>query len=173
MSHKIVQWFKSLNWKSLLVQFVLVVLVVFVVRAWQHRDTVSGPAPMIRGQLLSGETVKLDDYRGRPVLVHFWATWCPICRFENDSINDIANDHAVISVASWSDGAEQVAQFMRENNLNMPVIVDEDGEWAKLYGVRAVPASFIIDAKGEIRFIETGYTSETGLRIRLWWLENS
>jgi thiol-disulfide isomerase/thioredoxin len=164
---------RRLNWKSILIQLLIVILVIGGVRMWQQRDAVSGTAPMIVDQSLKGTAIDLDDYRGKPVLVHFWATWCPVCRLENDSIDAIANDHAVISIASWSEGAEDVARFMAENQLSMPVIVDPDGAWASLYGVRAVPASYLIDGQGEIRFIETGYTTEAGLRLRLWWLENS
>lgn len=65
----------------------------------------------------------------------------------------------------------QVREYLKRENLSYPVIVDEDGEWANVYGVKAVPASYIIDSKGVIRFIEKGYSSETGLRLRLWWLE--
>ncbi len=146
--------------------------VYFSFRAWQLRDAVSGPAPAIEGQLTTGEGIRLSDYRGRPVLVHFWATWCPTCRFENAGIDAIANDHAVISVASWSEGAAEVRQFMRQEELDMPVIVDENGELARLYGVRGVPASYLVDKNGIIRFVESGFTTETGLRLRLWWLEN-
>lgn len=164
---------RRLKWKSILIQLLIVILVIGGVRMWQQRDAVSGTAPMIVDQSLEGASIDLADYRGKPVLVHFWATWCPVCRLENDSIDAIANDHAVISIASWSEGAEDVARFMAENQLSMPVIIDPDGTWASLYGVRAVPASYLIDGQGEIRFIETGYTTEVGLRLRLWWLENS
>jgi len=57
---------------------------------------------------------------------------------------------------------------MEENNLSYPVIIDEDGILAKQYGVRGVPASFIVNPEGIIAFTEIGYTTNWGLRIRLW-----
>jgi len=169
---KIIQKIKSSRWLSLALQLLLVLVVVLGIRGWQLKDSVSGPAPAIDAQLLSGEHIQLQDYRGRPVLVHFWATWCPICKFENAGINAIADDYPVLTIASWSDGESEVRQFMQQQQLDMPVIIDADGEWARLYGVTGVPASFVIDAAGVIRFRERGFTSETGLRLRLWWLEN-
>ncbi|VAW54770.1 hypothetical protein MNBD_GAMMA07-2798, partial [hydrothermal vent metagenome] len=97
--------------------------------------------------------------------------WCHICEFENSNIANIAKDYDVITIASWSESATQVKAYLQKEKLNFPVIVDEDGEWAKVYGVKGVPASFVLDKTGVIQYIETGYTSEMGLRLRLWWLE--
>ena len=172
MYNKIIAKIKSTKWLSWLMQLLLIVMLYMGVRAWQHKDVVHGPAPIIDAEFTTGEAVNLQNYRGKPVLVHFWATWCPVCQFENDSVDAVADDYAVITIASWSDGKVAVTDFMQKNNLDMPVIVDADGEWAGLYGVSAVPASFFIDANGMIRFRETGFTSEAGLRLRLWWLDN-
>ncbi len=161
---------KQHRWLSWLLQLCLIVLVFVAIRAYQLRDAVQGEAPVIHGQLLNGEAVNLSNYRGQPVLVHFWATWCPVCRMENSNIAAIAEDQRVITIASWSEGAQAVAEYMRQENLDMPVLVDDEGQWAHVYGVNAVPSSFIIDGNGMIRFVESGYTTEIGLRWRLWWL---
>jgi peroxiredoxin len=172
MMRRIIRKIKSTRWLSIALQLLLVLVVYFAVRGWQLKDSTSGPAPIIAAQLMNGEAVNLRDYRGRPVLLHFWATWCPICTFENASIAAIAKDYQVLTIASWSEGQAEVQQFMQQQQLDMPVIIDEDGGWARLYGISGVPASFVIDEHGVIRFRETGFTSETGLRLRLWWLEN-
>jgi len=155
----------------IIVQLFLVLLVYFSIRTWQSMENIQGEAPVIVGTMLNGKHFDLREQQSKPVLVHFWATWCPICQFENSSIANIAEDYQVITVASWSEGEAQVREYLEKENINMPVIVDEDGEWAKVYGVKGVPASFIVDSKGVIKFIEKGFTSETGIRIRLWWLE--
>ena len=134
-------------------------------------DNIQGMAPAIVATTLKGETFDLRDHQSKPVLVHFWATWCPICEFENSNIVNIAEDYQVITVASWSETEAEVREYLRKEGLNLPVIVDEDGEWAKVYGVKAVPSSFFVDKKGFIQFVEKGYTSEVGMRARLWWLE--
>jgi thiol-disulfide isomerase/thioredoxin len=156
----------------ILSQTLFVLLIIFLIRAWQARHHIQGDAPVIVANTLQGELFDLREHQSKPVLVHFWATWCPICQFENANIENLSKDYQVITIASWSEGETEVRDFLKSENINMPVIVDEDGEWANVYGVKAVPASFVIDAQGIIQFIETGYTSEMGLRMRLWWLND-
>jgi alkyl hydroperoxide reductase subunit AhpC len=64
---------------------------------------------------------------------------------------------------------QDVARYLREQGVDLPVVNDADGSISGAWGVHAVPASFIIGTDGRIRFIEVGYTTEIGLRLRLWW----
>ena len=160
---------KNNSWLKIAIQLLLVLLLMAGIGAWKTKDAVRGEAPMIVGELLSGEPFNLSEHRGKPVLVHFWATWCPVCQFENSTIDQLSNDYTVISLASWSKGKAEVMAFMRAENVHMPVLLDTDGEWAKLYGVKAVPASFILNKQGNIQFVTSGFTTSLGLRLRLWW----
>ncbi len=67
-----------------------------------------------------------------------------------------------------SGDAHEVLSYLDERGVNFPVIVDEYGKIAQRFGVSRVPASFIIDSQGAIAFTEVGYTSNWGLRLRLW-----
>jgi thiol-disulfide isomerase/thioredoxin len=146
----------------------VLLLLILGIRAWQQSGTASGPAPALAGELLDGKPVALAAFAGQPVLVHFWATWCPICRVEQGSIDALARDVPVITVAMQSGSREEVVQFLRKEALSFPVLNDPDGVLAAQWGVRAVPASFIVDGAGQIRFVEIGYTTGVGLRLRLW-----
>ena len=146
----------------------MVLVLILGIRAWQQNGTASGPAPALAGELLDGKPVALAAFAGRPVLVHFWATWCPICRAEQGSIDALARDVTVITVAMQSGDRDAVIQHLRMETLSFPVLNDPDGVIAALWGVRAVPASFIVDGAGQIRFVEIGYTTGIGLRLRLW-----
>jgi thiol-disulfide isomerase/thioredoxin len=150
------------------VEAAVVLLLILGVRAWQQSGTASGPAPALAGVLLDGKPVALTAFAGRPVLVHFWATWCPICRAEQGSIDALARDAPVITVAMQSGGREEVVQYLRKEALGFPVLNDPEGVMAARWGVRAVPASFIVDGAGQIRYVEVGYTTGIGLRLRLW-----
>jgi thiol-disulfide isomerase/thioredoxin len=135
------------------------VVVVLAVRMWQQRDIVSGAAPALPGVV----------WQKQPTLVHFWGAWCPVCRAEQGSIDAIAKDYPnTITVAMQSGDELAVGKFMREQSLSFPVINDPDGAISQAWGVHAVPASFIVDAAGQIRFVEIGYTTGWGLRLRLW-----
>ena len=146
------------------------VALVFALRAYLHRDIVSGPAPEFSGTQLDGSAVALAQFRGAPVLVHFWASWCRICEAEQGSIATIARDHPVITIAMQSGDAAAVAQYVQSQAWVVPVLVDADGALAGRYGVRGVPASFVVDGAGIVRHVEVGYTTEWGLRLRLWWV---
>ncbi len=164
---------RSRRWLWTGAQIFIVVAVLAALRAWQLRDvTRGGPAPEISGVLLDGGSVSLAAMRGEPVLVHFWASWCPVCRIEQGSIDALARDYRVLSV-SLDDGTDaELRAYLAAQSVNYPVVVDRGGTLAQAYGVRGVPASFIVDAQGDIRFVEVGYTTGLGLRARLWWADS-
>ena len=155
-------------WQRWLIDIGLIFVVVFGVHLWQTRNLPVGAAPGLQGKMLSGEKSALQDLRGKPVLVHFWATWCPICRTEEGSIDSLAEDYTVLTVATGSGSAAEISSHLSENKLNFPVMMDEDGMLGMAWGVRGVPSSFIVDAHGQIRYIAVGYTTELGLRVRMW-----
>jgi thiol-disulfide isomerase/thioredoxin len=157
------------DWRGRVIQILLFVLLVAGIRFWQQRDMVSGAAPVLQGMTLAGKSYTLPAHPDRPVLVHFWATWCPICRTEQSSIADIAHDYPnAITVAMQSGKADAVTSHMREQGITFPVVNDPDGSIARAWGVHAVPVSFIIGSDGKIHFVEVGYTTGIGLRLRLW-----
>lgn len=155
-------------WRGRAGTLLLVVAVILGVRFYQQRTLAEGPAPALRAPLLSGAVFDLADEAQRPVLVYFWASWCPVCRLEQGSVSALARDHRVVTVAMQSGDARAVAAYLREHGLDWPVIDDPDGALAARWGVRATPTFFVVDRARRIRFREVGYTSETGLRLRLW-----
>lgn len=151
--------------------FFLTVLVAF--QAWQLRDVARGPAPDFAGQRLDGTPFDLAGWRaqhaGKPVLLYFWAEWCPVCRTTAGTVTAIAEDWPVTTVAMQSGGAADVAAHMAARGYRWPTLVDARGEITKTYGFAGVPAFAVIDPAGDIRFVAMGWTSEVGLRLRLWW----
>ncbi len=159
---------KKNNWLSWLIYITLFFVVMFGANWWKTRDAPSGNLSEFSGTLLDGTEFSIADFSGKPMMLHFWATWCPICELENGSIQSIAKDYTVITVASWSEDKAHVEKYMQEKQLIFPVVLDDSGELATKFGLAGVPASFIIDPNGEIKFVETGYSTEIGLRFRLW-----
>ena len=156
-------------WLKRALHLLLFIILIAGIRTWQQRDMASGVAPPLQGVLLSGNPYILPAKPGQPVLVNFWATWCLPCRAEQGSIAAIAQDRPnTITVAMQSGNDAGVASHLAEQGLRFAVLNDADGRISSAWGVHAVPASFIIGPEGQIRFIEVGYTSEFGLRFRLW-----
>ena len=156
--------------KEAAVLVLLVVVTSVAVNLYKTRNAVTGPAPALSATSIQGKSLSLEN-QTQPVLVHFWATWCPVCSLEHGTIESIAKDYPVISIAMQSGRDAELIQFMTEKQLSFPVVEDDAGEVASQWHVRGVPASFIVSPDGEIRFVEVGYTSEIGLRLRLWWAE--
>jgi len=161
---------RAAKWRAFALNLLLIVVVVSGIRGWQQRDMPAGPAPVLHGTTLAGMPYELREHLQRPVLVHFWATWCSVCRAEESNIAAAARAHGnVITVAMQSGTAADIAEYMKQQVLNFPVLNDASGAISAAWGVHAVPASFIIGTDGSIRFVEVGYTTELGLRLRLWW----
>jgi peroxiredoxin len=150
---------------------VLVALVMLGVRAYQQRNLPSGAVPAFAGVDLAGAGVSLADFRGKPFVLHFWATWCGVCSAEQHNIDAVARDVPMLAVASRSGDASDVAAYVQAHALVPRTIVDPEGTLAQRFGVSAYPTTFVIDADGEIRHAEVGYTTELGLRARIWLTE--
>jgi thiol-disulfide isomerase/thioredoxin len=99
---------------------------------------------------------QLAESLGRVTLVNFWATWCPPCVHEIPSMNRLAaaydeDEFAIVSI-NFREDPDHILQFMREVNVDFPVLMDEDGAVSRDWGVFAFPSSFIIDRNGRIRY---------------------
>ncbi len=151
-----------------IIEVVVVLAIVMGVRAYMTRGAISGPAPALDERAIDGARVSLGAMRGRPVLVHFWATWCGVCRAQESNIASLAQDHDVITIAVRSGREPSVQRELRERGLTFPVVVDPSARIAGAWGVRAFPTDFVVAPDGEIAFTEAGYTTTLGLRFRLW-----
>lgn len=165
--HKIRKLWRK-RWFRFTVEVISILLVLLAMRAWLQRGMVDGSVPDLQGRLLTGESYSIMTDNRRPLLVHFWASWCPVCKLEEENIQTISEDYPVITVAMKSGEENEVAAYMRQESLQFPVINDPEGLLSRNFGVRAVPSSFIIADNNTIVFRETGYTTGLGLQIRLW-----
>ncbi|NPA71578.1 MAG: redoxin domain-containing protein [Gammaproteobacteria bacterium] len=137
-------------------------------------DVVSGQAPEMKVHSITYQDYDLQQLtaQGKPVLIHVWATWCPICDVSKGGIESIAKDYTVLNIATQSADNDQLLDFAKQNEMNPDIIINDlDGKWLTRLGAKAVPADFIIAPNGEVAFVEVGFTTEWGLRLRLWWAE--
>ena len=106
----------------------------------------------------------------KPILVHFWATWCPVCKVEAPNIQTLSKYYNVITIAVKSD-KQEIARYMQQNNLDFNVIDDRDGKIAQRFNIAVYPTTFIYNKEKKLIFSEVGYTSTFGMWIRLLWAE--
>jgi peroxiredoxin len=119
----------------------------------------------------SGQTYTLSELKGRAILVNLWATWCPPCRAEMQTIEKIYQEYKaqglmVLGVnMTYQDDPFSVVPFMKEFGLTFPVLLDETGDMAHVYQLRSLPSSYFIDRSGVIaKIVIGGPMSEALLR---------
>ncbi len=107
----------------------------------------------------------------KPILIHFWATWCPTCKLEAGNIERLSQHFNVITVAVKSGSDTEISDYLKTHDFSFDVINDHNGFLASKFKVAAFPTTFIYDSKGNLAFSEVGYTSTLGLYLRMWWAQ--
>jgi len=162
-------WRRAL--KEIAIMALLVIVISNVLSYIRKPALTSNQLPKINEMLISGESYNSKMFEGKPLLIHFWATWCPACKAEADNIERLSKYYNVITFAVRSGSDEEIRTFMAEREFNYRVINDRDGEWAGLFNVEGYPTSFVYDSQGRVSSSEVGYTSTAGLALRLWWAD--
>ncbi|MBU2008558.1 MAG: TlpA family protein disulfide reductase [Chloroflexi bacterium] len=120
------------------------------------------PAPAFTlPSLADGSPVSLAQFRGKVVLLNFFASWCPACRAEMPFLQaawEEVQDEGVafLIVDIGEEGPEMVAQFMKERGITIPVVMNQTGDVATLYNISTLPTTFILDREGVVRSITVG-----------------
>lgn len=132
------------------------------------RDAARGQAPPLQGVLVDGRHFDLHELQGKPGLVYFWATWCPVCGAVKGNLDDLFASVPGVAVAMRSGDTQAVRTYLARERIVWPVIIDPDGLMARQWGVSGVPAVFVLDARGQVAFVTRGYVTKAGLLVRLW-----
>lgn len=116
-------------------------------------------APDITLNDLNGNPASLSGYRGKVVLLHFWASWCLPCRKEFPKIQGLwqrlkEKDFVVLAIAE--DSHKAVKEFIRKEDIGLPILVDQYGSALRSYGIKALPASYIVNKEGRMEAIAVG-----------------
>jgi peroxiredoxin len=119
------------------------------------------PAPAWRLPAVDGQTVSSDQFKGKVVVLDFWATWCAPCRAEIPGYVALQEKYrpaglAVVGVSLDRDGPAAVSRFIAEHRLNYPVVLGDDRIVEAFGGVAAVPTTLIIDRHGVVRYRKVG-----------------
>lgn len=107
-------------------------------------------APDFTLKNLKGEDVSLSDFKGKYVLINFWATWCKYCDIEMPSLNKLnkKNDDLVVLAVDVMEDKKTVEKYIEKGKYEFEVVLDEEGEIAQNYYVTAFPTSFFVDKEG-------------------------
>ena len=131
-------------------------------------------APDFELKTPKGESIKLSDLRGQAVLVNLWATWCPPCRAEMETIEKVYQEYqdqgfTVLAVnMTYQDEVLKVMRFVTEHHLTFPILLDETGDMANSYQLKSLPSSYFINRDGTIHEVVIGGPmAEALLRTRI------
>jgi peroxiredoxin len=119
-----------------------------------------GPAPALWLNDLDGRTHRLTDYRGKVVLINFWATWCAPCRDEMPSIQSLQRKLAgrpfVVLAVNLDEPESRIRKFLSQMKLDFAILLDPGKVAARAWNARILPASFVIGADGRVRYTVVG-----------------
>ena len=130
---------------------------------------VGSPAPDFKLQDLEGRAVSLDQFRGRIVMLDFWATWCGPCLLTMPVLENLAKEYPqdlkllAINVAEPPD---LVRSFVRQRNISSTVLLDQEGKVGDMYGSESIPMQVLIDRTGVVRRVTVGYSSTLANQLR-------
>lgn len=151
-----------------------VVLVGFflAMSTWQERHLLqrNAPAPNFTLEALDGRPVSLPSLRGKRVLVHFWATWCGVCRREFGALNAVnrglKSDEALLAVVADADDPDRVRAFVKEQGIEYPVLLGTDAV-LRAFRVDTFPTNYYIDGAGVVSAHTIGMSTRVALASRL------
>jgi cytochrome c biogenesis protein CcmG, thiol:disulfide interchange protein DsbE len=125
--------------------------------------TVGSPVEDFELQMLDGERRSLSSYAGTPIVMNFWATWCPPCKEEMPLLDQFAEQYAgevVILGINYNEEERVVQEYVSAEGIKFPIMLDFTGAVSTQYFVRNYPTTFFIDAEGVLRAQHLGLLTE-------------
>lgn len=160
---------KKWNIKAIFKEIIIGVLILFIltniISYLRKPELDSNRLPHIDVQLIDGSQYEVKI--GKPLVLHFWATWCRTCKLEAANIQSVSKEYEVLSIAVNSGDTVTLQAYMEEKGLTFNVVNDKEGSWAKQFKVEAFPTTFLYNSNGELEFTEVGYTTTAGLLGRM------
>ena len=157
--------------KELLLSLLVLAVAINVISYFRSPSLDQQKGLALNATTLSGTSTHTYEDANKPLLIHFWATWCPTCKLEASNIQRLSEHFNVITVAVKSGSDAEIQSYLKEHDLTFEVINDTDASLASRFKVPAFPTTFILNSQGSIVFSEVGYTSTIGLFARMWWAQ--
>ena len=130
--------------KEIIYFIVAMTLFANTISLYRSQDLTHKPLTIQKFKLTNNQNYKIPT--NKPILLHFWATWCPTCKLEASNIN-----------------------YLNEHNYTFRVVNDKNGKLSSKFHIAGFPTTFIYDKEHKLRFSEVGYTSILGLYLRMLW----
>ncbi|ADN09660.1 redoxin domain-containing protein [Sulfurimonas autotrophica] len=153
--------------KEIIFFFVLMTILANAISFYKSQDLSQKPLAIQSFKLINYQEYKIPDKK--PVLIHFWATWCPTCKLEASNINFLAKHFEVVTIAVKSGGDDSVKKYINEHNYTFKVVNDKNGKLSSQFHIAGFPTTFIYGKNKKLLFSDVGYTSTLSLYLKMWW----
>jgi peroxiredoxin len=147
----------------IIIAVVISLMLAFGIQKTRHTSVAQSGAGQLQGQpapdfaltSLDGKTVKLSDFRGKAVLLNFWATWCGPCKIEMPWFVELQKKYGpqglqVLGIAMDDSGAKEIGDFARAMNVNYPIVIGKESVGDQYGGIPVLPSTFYIDRDGKV-----------------------
>jgi len=153
--------------KEIAIFVIIMTIFANIISLYKSSDLNSEALNLNSVTLMNNELYSFKD--DKPVLIHFWATWCPTCKVEASNIETLSKEYDVITIVVNSGSNKDIQDYLDENAFTFKVVNDQDSMYASKFKIAAYPTTFIYDKNRDLVFSEVGYTSTIGLYLRMWW----
>jgi peroxiredoxin len=167
------EWFENILMKVPLVGslIALVALVALVALASPSLSAAAQtPAPDVSLQTAEGAPIRLSAYHGKVLLVDFWASWCVPCKTSFPALDALYRElqprGLEVLAVNLDEQRKHADAFLAAHPHRLPVLFDPKGEAPLAFGVKGMPASYVIDRSGTIRFTHMGYSGDVDASYR-------
>lgn len=158
---------KIKKWQLAAMWLVAIVTVPLLIDSWRHSEA---PETVPRELLLDLNGAHVDLFQmsqQKPVLLYFWASWCPVCKAVSPAVASLRDEYPVVTIALSSGSRDQVLSAAREQGIGFPIVNDPDGDIARAWDVRGTPTIAVL-YQGRVKSMTSGITTPPGISMRLW-----
>ncbi|HET7815883.1 MAG TPA: TlpA disulfide reductase family protein [Candidatus Baltobacteraceae bacterium] len=117
------------------------------------------PPPDFSIPVTAGAPTVLSHLRGKPVVINFWASWCPPCTQELPYFQRLQDEYGTrvrIITIDWNEDAQTARTYLRSNHYSLPLVLDSDSKIYAAYSLTKVPDTIVLDANGNVTYVSVG-----------------
>ncbi len=131
--------------------------------------SVGRPAPPFQLSDLYGREVSLSQYRGKVIILDFWATWCGPCRMSMPLLEKLQEENPgslKLLAINLEEPMDLVRDYVARQNIRSTVLLDEEGKVGRAYGSESIPMQVVIDKEGIVRDVQVGFSPRMAQKLR-------
>ena len=153
--------------KEILFFAVLTIILANAISLYKSQDLSQKPLDIQNFKLIDHQEYKIPDKK--PIMIHFWATWCPVCKLEASNINFLAKHFEIVTIAVKSGSDSKIKRYLNKHHYTFKVVNDMNGKFSSQFQIKGFPTTFIYDKNKKLLFSDVGYTSTLSLYLKMWW----